>query len=78
MFLQVDFGLVRNASGGLEPKAVELQAFPSVYGYQSLLAYQYMESYGLPDNLGIYLSDLTVTRNSFEHLTFEEGERGLR
>ena len=58
MFLQVDFGLVRNEGGGLEPKLVELQAFPSVYGYQSLLAHQYIESYGLPDDLGIYLSDL--------------------
>ncbi len=34
MFLQVDFGLVRNAEGELEPKLVELQAFPSLYGYQ--------------------------------------------
>ena len=55
MFLQLDFGLVRNASGELEPKLVELQAFPSVYGYQPLAAYQYLESYGLPDDLGIYL-----------------------
>ncbi len=36
MFLQVDFGLVRNANGELEPKLVELQAFPSLYGYQAL------------------------------------------
>lgn len=28
MFLQVDFGLVRNGQGELEPKLVELQAFP--------------------------------------------------
>jgi hypothetical protein len=55
MFLQVDFGLVRNADGELEPKLVELQAFPSLYGYQPVLARQYIESYGLPSNLGIYL-----------------------
>ena len=47
MFLQVDFGLVRNAEGELEPKLVELQAFPSLYGYQPVLAKQYIESYGL-------------------------------
>ncbi|HET6217523.1 MAG TPA: hypothetical protein VFE27_10935 [Acidobacteriaceae bacterium] len=55
MFLQVDFGLVRNANGELEPKLVELQAFPSLYGYQPELAKQYIESYGLPAGLGIYL-----------------------
>ncbi len=43
MFLQVDFGLVRDAQGGLEPKLVELQAFPSLYGYQPVLAKQYIE-----------------------------------
>src|SRR5271169_2699680 len=56
MFVQVDFGLVRNASGELEPKLVELQAFPSLYGYQSLLAHEYVESYDLPPDLGVYLS----------------------
>ena len=55
MFLQVDFGLVRNANGELEPKLVELQAFPSLYGYQPVLAKQYIESYKLPAELGIYL-----------------------
>jgi hypothetical protein len=56
MFVQVDFGLVRNANGGLAPKLVELQAFPSLYGYQSLLAQEYIDSYGLPCDLGVYLS----------------------
>ncbi len=51
MFVQVDFGLVRNATGELEPKLVELQAFPSLYGYQPLLAHQYIESYDLPREL---------------------------
>jgi hypothetical protein len=55
MFLQVDFGLARNANGELEPKLVELQAFPSLYGYQPMLAKQYIESYRLPAELGIYL-----------------------
>ncbi len=62
MFLQVDFGLVRNANGVLQPKLVELQAFPSLYGYQPVLAQQYIESYGLPDGLGIYLGDFNHER----------------
>jgi hypothetical protein len=56
MFVAVDFGLVRTASGELEPKLVELQAFPSLYGYQATSAHQYVESYGLPRDLGVYLS----------------------
>ncbi len=56
MFVQVDFGLVRGASGELEPKLVELQAFPSLYGYQPTAAHQYVESYGLSSDLGVYLS----------------------
>ena len=58
MFVQVDFGLVRNAGGELEPKLVELQAFPSLYGYQATAAHQYVESYGLRPDLGVYLSGL--------------------
>src|SRR5215471_1557042 len=38
MFIQVDFGLVRDPSGELQPKLVELQAFPSLYAYQPVLA----------------------------------------
>lgn len=47
MFVQVDFGLVRDAGGELQPKLVELQAFPSLYAYQGPLAEAYVEAYGL-------------------------------
>src|SRR6202163_2301098 len=47
MFVQVDFGLVRDARGELQPKLVELQAFPSLYAYQGPLAEAYIETYGL-------------------------------
>src|SRR6267154_4994279 len=47
MFVQVDFGLVRDAGGELKPKLVELQAFPSLYAYQVTLAQSYIDVYGL-------------------------------
>jgi hypothetical protein len=47
MFVQVDFGLVRDARGALLPKLVELQAFPSLYAYQGPLAQAYIDVYGL-------------------------------
>ena len=47
MFVQVDFGLVRDAGGELRPKLVELQAFPSLYAYQVTLAQSYIDVFGL-------------------------------
>ena len=47
MFVQVDFGLVRDAQGEIQPKLVELQAFPSLYAYQGPLAESYIDVYGL-------------------------------
>jgi hypothetical protein len=70
MFLQVDFGLVRSEQGELEPKLVELQAFPSLYAYQPVLAQQYIESYALPTDLGIYLGGLN-------HDTYQQRMREL-
>jgi hypothetical protein len=69
MFLQVDFGLVRNAEGELEPKLVELQAFPSLYAYQPELAKEYVDSYGLAKNLGVYLGG--YTRDTYQQLMRE-------
>ena len=50
-FMTVDFGLVRDAGGELQPKLVEMQAFPSIFGYQPLLAKTYIEVYGLDRGL---------------------------
>ena len=58
LFVQVDFGLVRDSSGEVQPKLVELQGFPSLYGYQSAISHEYIKAYDLPDGLKIYLSGL--------------------
>ncbi|HVI08545.1 MAG TPA: hypothetical protein VND65_09660, partial [Candidatus Binatia bacterium] len=59
MFIQVDFGLVRGADGNLQPKLVELQAFPSLYAYQPTLAQAYIDVYGLDGaKLRYFLSGL--------------------
>ena len=70
MFVQVDFGIVRDQKGELHPKLVELQAFPSLYAYQTFLAQSYIDVYGLentasksglpaPGTLRYFLSGLT-------------------
>ncbi|MGA3049195.1 MAG: hypothetical protein ABSD67_21365 [Terracidiphilus sp.] len=58
-FLTADFSLVRDFNGNLVPKLVEIQAFPSVYGYQVALCSAYREIFGLPDELGTFLGGLT-------------------
>jgi|ERR1051326_272175 hypothetical protein len=51
MFIQVDFGLVRETGGKLQPKLVELQGFPSLYAYQAMLSQVYAEVFELDDSL---------------------------
>lgn len=43
LFIQVDFGLTQD----LQPKLVEIQAFPSLYAYQPFLQRTYKEAYEL-------------------------------
>ncbi|MFZ0564317.1 MAG: hypothetical protein WAM43_22080 [Terriglobales bacterium] len=58
MFIQVDFGLVRDSRGDLHPKLVELQAFPSLYAYQPVLAQAYIDVFELAAKLRYFLSGL--------------------
>ena len=51
--VQVDFGLVRTASGEVEGRLVELQAFPSLYGFQMLLAEEALHYLGVEANAAI-------------------------
>jgi hypothetical protein len=60
-FMTADFGLVRSPSGDLEPMLVELQAFPSVFGYQSVLSEAYRQTFQLDDSLDYFLGGHTET-----------------
>lgn len=57
-FLTADFALVREAGGELAPKLVEIQAFPSVFGFQALLCAGYREAFGLDAGLRHFLGGL--------------------
>jgi len=57
-FLTADFALVRGADAQLAPRLVEIQAFPSVYGYQHALSASYRQAYGLSEGLGCFLGGL--------------------
>ncbi len=55
LFVQADFGLVRGPGGEIEPRLVEIQGFPSLYGYQTLLLDAYRRSYALDLSLEGFL-----------------------
>ena len=57
MFLQADFGIVRDDNGTLSPRLVEIQGFPSLYAYQPVLAEVYRDAYDLDPSLRHTLSE---------------------
>ncbi len=61
LFVQADFGLIRQPDGKLAPRLVEIQGFPSVYAFQAMLARQYREVFRLPENLTPFLGGLNET-----------------
>jgi len=62
-FLTADFALVATDGGRLEPRLVEIQAFPSVFAYQAMLGEEYTKIYGLSESLRTFLGGLD--RESF-------------
>lgn len=58
-FLTADFGLVRESSGHLAPRLVEMQAFPSIFGFQWVLSEAYRAAFGIDSSLRFLLGGLT-------------------
>lgn len=50
-FIAVDFAVCRGNDGELEPQLIELQGFPSVFGYQLFLSELFKKRYGLESPL---------------------------
>lgn len=55
-FLAVDFAITKNEVGVLTPQLIELQGFPSLFGFQDHLATQYKDAYNLPEKLSPYFN----------------------
>ena len=49
LFLQLDFGLCRNAEGEVVPQLIECQGFPSLYYFQYLLDKCYRRFFPIPE-----------------------------
>jgi len=59
LFMQVDFAVTRDANGKLSPQLIELQGFPSLYGFQIVLTQAFQRAFHLSD-LEFLLNGLTV------------------
>ncbi|MES2417342.1 MAG: hypothetical protein V4541_04090 [Bacteroidota bacterium] len=58
-FLTFDYGLCKDNKGEITPMLIEMQGFPSLYGFQSHLAQEYKSVYQLDKNLSPYFKGLT-------------------
>jgi len=57
-FVALDFGVCKDADGNIVPKLIELQGFPSLYGFQTFLADIYKEVFELDNEWSPYFSGL--------------------
>lgn len=58
-FLTFDFGICKDEHGEIMPMLIEMQGFPSLYGFQMHLANNYKEVYGLEKSLTPLFNGLT-------------------
>jgi hypothetical protein len=58
-FLTFDFGLCKDENGEVSPMLIEMQGFPSLYGFQPHLAATYKSSYQLNEKLSPFFNHLT-------------------
>ena len=65
-FLQIDFGLCRAADGSIIPQLIELQGFPSLYGYQAHLNDTIRKHFPIPPGFGASFNGFV--RDSYEQL----------
>jgi hypothetical protein len=57
-FIALDFGVCKDEHGNIVPKLIELQGFPSLYGFQVHLGETYSDTYGISDDWTIFFNHL--------------------
>lgn len=57
-FIALDFGICKDEHGNIVPKLIELQGFPSLYGFQVYLANTYCQVYDIPVDETIFFGGL--------------------
>jgi hypothetical protein len=60
LFAAVDFGLVHAPNGEVVPRLIEMQGFPSLFGFQPVQCQLFKEVFGLPNELKYLLGGLDL------------------
>ncbi|TAH12262.1 MAG: hypothetical protein EAZ14_06120, partial [Runella slithyformis] len=53
-FLAIDFAICKDENGELNPQLIELQGFPSIFGFQSYISEQFRKFFPIPENVSNY------------------------
>jgi len=57
LFLALDFAVCTDGSDDLVPRLIEMQGFPSMFGYQDLLGNKFRQHYKLPSNFEFHFNE---------------------
>jgi hypothetical protein len=57
-FIALDFGVCKDDAGNIVPKLIELQGFPSLYGFQAHLADKFIDAFEIATGQTMYFSGL--------------------
>ena len=57
-FIALDFGVCKDETGNIVPKLIELQGFPSLYGFQVNIADRFRENFEISDDWTVYFNGL--------------------
>lgn len=57
-FIALDFGVCKDDNGQIVPKLIELQGFPSLYGFQVHIGDHYRNEFDIPDSWTIHFNNL--------------------
>jgi len=62
-FIAFDFGICENKKGELEPQLIEMQGFPTLYGFEAYYPELVRKHFDIPENYSHYFNGLT--RNTY-------------
>lgn len=58
-FLAIDFAITQDEKNELSPQLIEIQGFPSLFGYQWYLGNQYIKNFDIADGLSPFFNRIT-------------------
>jgi hypothetical protein len=59
LFLALDFAVCMDEQGELLPQLIELQGFPSIFGFQEFVQKKYREHFYVPNDFSVFFGGLT-------------------